>query len=52
MLANLGGFDPDRDAVPVSELPEIDRWALSRLNRLIAVCREGYDSYQFHSRTG
>jgi isoleucyl-tRNA synthetase len=49
MLANLGGFDPDRDAVPVSELPEIDRWALSRLNRLIAVCREGYDSYQFHT---
>ncbi|MBO7361334.1 MAG: class I tRNA ligase family protein, partial [Clostridia bacterium] len=39
----------DRDAVPVSELPEIDRWALSRLNRLIAVCREGYDSYQFHT---
>ncbi len=49
MLANLGGFDPDRDSVPVSEMTEIDRWALTRLNALVKVCREGYDSFQFHT---
>jgi isoleucyl-tRNA synthetase len=49
MLANLGGFDPDRDRVPVADMPEIDRWALTRLNSLIRVCREGYDTYQFHT---
>ena len=49
ILANLGDFDPDRDSVPVAKLPEIDRWALCRLNELVAACREGYDSYQFHT---
>ncbi len=49
ILANLGDFDPDRDCVDESKLPEIDRWALSRLNTLIRVCREGYDGYEFHT---
>ena len=49
IMANLGDFDPDRDSVPVPDMLPIDRWALSRLDRLIAVCREGYDTYQFHT---
>ncbi|MCQ2427869.1 MAG: isoleucine--tRNA ligase [Clostridia bacterium] len=49
MLANLQGFDPDRDAVPVSEMLDIDRWALARLNALTSVCRDGYDRYEFHT---
>jgi len=49
MLANLGGFDPEKDAVAVEDMLEIDRWALARLNALVATCREGYDSFEFHA---
>ena len=30
LLANVSDFDPARDAVPASDLFEIDRWALAR----------------------
>ena len=29
-------------------MPELDRWALTKLERLIAVCRKAYDRYEFH----
>ncbi len=48
IMANLGDFDPDRDLMPVDKLLDIDRWALTRLNSLIATARNGYDTYQFH----
>ena len=52
ILANLGtaetDFDPNRDMVPVSELAEIDKWALSCLNKLVKSVREAYDNYEFH----
>lgn len=48
IMANLGDFDPDTDLMPVDQLMEIDRWALSRLNSLIKTARDGYDTYQFH----
>lgn len=48
LLANLNDFDPDCDSVRPSELYEIDKWALSRLNNLIKSVRESYDSYEFH----
>ena len=48
IMANLGDFDPDRDLMPVSELLDIDRWALTRLNALIKTARNGYETYQFH----
>ncbi len=47
-MANLGDFDPDSDSVPTSELPEIDKWALARLDKLVANVREAYDDYEFH----
>ena len=46
-LSNLDGFDPD-DLVPAEELPELDRWAITRLNRLTETCLKGYDDYEFH----
>ncbi len=49
ILANLSGFDPNKDMLPTEELLGIDKWALSRLKNLIEVCREGYNSYQFHT---
>jgi isoleucyl-tRNA synthetase len=48
LLANLGGFDPNTDMVELSELLDIDKWALARTNELIKTCREAYDNYEFH----
>ena len=47
ILGNLNGFDPNA-LVPFEELPELDRWALVRLNKLIEKVRAGYDEYEFH----
>ena len=30
-------------------MPELDKWALMKLNELVAKVREGYDSYEFHT---
>ncbi len=35
LYANVDGFDPLADGVPVGERPEIDRWILSCLNTLV-----------------
>ncbi len=49
LLGNLSGFDPDTDAVPYDSLTGLDRWALSRLNTLVAAVRESYEKYEFHA---
>ena len=49
MLANLNGFDPNKDMVAVEEMQEIDRWLLARFNELVAKCVKGYEIYSFHS---
>ena len=52
IMANLGkngeDFDPNRDMLPVSELYDIDKWALARLNRLVKESLEAYNKYDFH----
>ncbi|MEW5735223.1 MAG: isoleucine--tRNA ligase [Thermodesulfobacteriota bacterium] len=48
LLGNLHGFDPAKDAVPVSEMPELDRYALHLFQSLIRRCRAAYDDYEFH----
>lgn len=52
MLGNLSNgekpFDPDKDSVSISDLPEIDKWALSRLNALIKKTSIAYDAFDFH----
>ncbi len=48
MLGNLNGFNPKKDAVPFDEMPEFDRWATSRLNRVIERVTEGFDEYDYH----
>lgn len=50
--ANVDNFDPQTsDNVPVSERPEIDRWAISRLNTLIATVQEQLDNYELTPAT-
>jgi len=48
ILGNLNDFDPDADRLPLRELCDIDRWALSRLAQLIAGVTQDYDSYLFY----
>ncbi|MCI9655348.1 MAG: isoleucine--tRNA ligase [Lawsonibacter sp.] len=46
-LGNLDGFDPNNLVKP-EDMVELDRWAVSKLNRLIEKCFAAYDNYEFH----
>lgn len=48
LLGNLYDFDPAQDQVPYEELPEIDRWALNRLARMVEKVTRAYDQYEYH----
>jgi isoleucyl-tRNA synthetase len=48
LLGNLYDFDPASDAVAYEDMPEIDRYALHKLQRIIAKARKAYDDYEFH----
>ena len=48
LLANLGDFNPDTDAVAMGDLAEIDQWIIARANELAKTCRRAYDDYEFH----
>lgn len=48
ILGNLEGFDPKTDMVAYDDLCELDRWALMKLNDLVAKVIKGYDDYEFH----
>ena len=46
ILGNTSDFDPE-NPVKYEELLEIDKWALTRLNKLIRDCTKDYDEYNF-----
>ena len=48
ILGNLSDFDPSKDMVSVDELYPIDKWAIVKLNELIAKTKNAYDTYEFH----
>ncbi|HEV7912386.1 MAG TPA: class I tRNA ligase family protein, partial [Albitalea sp.] len=48
MLANSSDFDPATDAVPLSEMLEIDRHALARAAQFQAEVLAHYEVYEFH----
>lgn len=48
MLANTSDFDPAKDAVPLAELLEIDRYALARAAQFQAEVLAHYEVYEFH----
>jgi isoleucyl-tRNA synthetase len=47
-LGNLHDFNPERDAVAIEDMLEIDRWILSRTEDLIRRSRAWYDALEFH----
>ena len=48
LLANISDFDPVRDAMPVDQWLEIDRYALHLTEKLQSEVRADYDRYEFH----
>ena len=49
LLADLYDFDPNKDAVPMSELTGIDAWIVSSMNDLVKRARAAYDAFEFHT---
>lgn len=48
ILGNISDFLPDEHMVPVDEMQEIDRWALTRVTRLVEKVDSAYRRYEFH----
>jgi isoleucyl-tRNA synthetase len=48
MLGNLYDFTPENDSVAYESMPEIDRFALHKLQLLIEKGRKAYEAYEFH----
>ena len=49
LYANVDGFNPATEEVPVSERPEIDRWIISLLNTLVKDVVAAYEDYDVTS---
>ncbi len=49
LLANLNGFDPQRDAVKPEEMISLDRWAVACALDAQKEIKDAYDNYQFHT---
>jgi isoleucyl-tRNA synthetase len=48
LLGNLYDFDPAKDTVAYDDMPEIDRYALHKLQLIVEKARKAYDTYEFH----
>ncbi|MFN3789793.1 isoleucine--tRNA ligase [Massilia sp.] len=48
LLANTSDFDPAKDAVPVAELLEIDRYAIAAMAQLQNDIAGHFERYEFH----
>ena len=48
ILGNTYDYDPEKP-VKYEDLEEIDKWALTRLNKLVRDCIQNYDSYSFNN---
>ena len=46
ILGNTDDYDPE-NPVSYDDLQEIDKWALTRLNKLVKDCNKDYDEYNF-----
>ena len=48
ILGCISDFDPDKDSVCECKLHEMDKFALMRLDQLVAECREAYENFEYH----
>ncbi len=49
ILGNICDFDPKKDMVKYAEMEELDKWALLKLNQLVAKIEKAYSEYEFHT---
>ncbi len=47
-ICNQGGFNIDTDAVAYEKMPELDKWAIMKLDNLINKVNEAYNNFDFH----
>ena len=47
-LGNLNEFDPNNLVAP-EDMEELDKWALTKLDALVAACKKAYNAYEFHT---
>ncbi len=48
LIGNLSGFDAAKDRLDESKMPEVDRWALSKLEHLKEEVSAAYEGYHLH----
>ncbi len=48
ILSNLYDFDPDKDSVSTEKIDGIDKWALARMDEIIAKCKDAYEKLDYH----
>lgn len=48
LLANLSGFDPEKNWVDSNDMLALDRWAVDTARRVQEDIIKAYDGYQFH----
>lgn len=48
MLANIDGFDPNKDAIPFDKLPDVDKYMLIKTNEFVKNLKDAYDNFQFN----
>lgn len=48
MLGNLYDFNPEKDYVQYSELKNLDKFALHKLNQLVKQVTEAFENYEFY----
>lgn len=48
ILSNVSDFDPNKDMVKYEDMPELDRWAVMKLNGVIEKAVAAYENYEFH----
>ncbi|HBO38787.1 MAG TPA: isoleucine--tRNA ligase, partial [Pasteurellaceae bacterium] len=49
LLANLNGFNPQRDMVKPEDMISLDRWAVDCALQVQNEIKDAYDNYQFHA---
>lgn len=48
LLGNLYDFDENSDSVALEQMSEIDRWAMSKAERLLEDVTEAFENFEFH----
>ncbi|BAY19629.1 isoleucyl-tRNA synthetase [Anabaenopsis circularis NIES-21] len=47
LLGSLHDFDPEKDAIPFEDLPQLDKYMLHRIREVFQEVTEAFDSFQF-----